>query len=327
MEVANVRVWGANRCTNLSLPARDVGGSKGSAFTDVRSSTIYSKLAAVPFASGATINSKSLVRNSVVVIAPHAEREQWSPAADVEHKRNAYERPWEGIESNGPVWIPLNRLMPTPFLTETPANYSLERGWVWAGDFGPIEAKGTLPTTSLCFRRKYASTAALSWLIVVLGMEAFNVGKFIEMYEVKGGSADEFMRCSRHRHQGQLGCQIWLQRQCLGELTEQLNQARYFDVPHPRARSVRATSPWTPPQLPRGRVLHLHLQSQIHYHRATTKEWAWSLSSQTGVICSITRSIVSSSGVLGIWRGTSTSLIHNVPGIALYFTSSNASSS
>jgi hypothetical protein len=53
-----------------------------------------------------------------------------------------------------------------------------------------------------------------------------------------------FRRCSRHRHQGQLGCQIWLQRQCLGELTEQLNQARYFDVPHPRARSVRATSPW-----------------------------------------------------------------------------------
>ncbi|KAI0276992.1 mitochondrial carrier [Russula aff. rugulosa BPL654] len=42
---------------------------------------------------------------------------------------------------------------------------------------------------------------------------------------------------------------------------------------------------------------------------------------QAGVVRSVTRSIVSSSGVLGLWRGTSASLIRNVPGIALYFTS------
>ncbi|KAH9995100.1 mitochondrial carrier [Russula vinacea] len=42
---------------------------------------------------------------------------------------------------------------------------------------------------------------------------------------------------------------------------------------------------------------------------------------QAGAIRSTARSIVSSSGVLGLWRGTSATLIRNVPGIALYFTS------
>jgi len=41
---------------------------------------------------------------------------------------------------------------------------------------------------------------------------------------------------------------------------------------------------------------------------------------QAGAIRSTTRSIVSSSGVHGLWRGTSATLIRNVPGIALYFT-------
>ncbi|KAH9970446.1 solute carrier family 25 member 38 [Russula compacta] len=39
-----------------------------------------------------------------------------------------------------------------------------------------------------------------------------------------------------------------------------------------------------------------------------------------GAIRSTTQSIVSSSGVLGLWRGTSATLLRNVPGIALYLT-------
>ncbi|KAI9507681.1 solute carrier family 25 member 38 [Russula earlei] len=39
-----------------------------------------------------------------------------------------------------------------------------------------------------------------------------------------------------------------------------------------------------------------------------------------GAIRSAARSIISSSGVLGLWRGTSATLIRNVPGIALYMT-------
>jgi len=39
-----------------------------------------------------------------------------------------------------------------------------------------------------------------------------------------------------------------------------------------------------------------------------------------GAIRSTARSIVSSSGVLGLWRGTSATLIRNIPGIALYMT-------
>jgi len=42
---------------------------------------------------------------------------------------------------------------------------------------------------------------------------------------------------------------------------------------------------------------------------------------QGGAIRSTVRSVVSSYGVLGLWRGTSATLLRNVPGIALYFTS------
>ncbi|KAI0251467.1 mitochondrial carrier [Lactifluus subvellereus] len=41
---------------------------------------------------------------------------------------------------------------------------------------------------------------------------------------------------------------------------------------------------------------------------------------QAGAVRSTARAIVSSSGILGLWRGTSATLIRNVPGIALYMT-------
>ncbi|KAI0295381.1 mitochondrial carrier [Multifurca ochricompacta] len=44
---------------------------------------------------------------------------------------------------------------------------------------------------------------------------------------------------------------------------------------------------------------------------------------QAGTIRSITRAIVSSSGVFGLWRGTSATLIRNVPGISFYMTGLN----
>ncbi|KAH9971675.1 mitochondrial carrier domain-containing protein [Lactifluus volemus] len=40
-----------------------------------------------------------------------------------------------------------------------------------------------------------------------------------------------------------------------------------------------------------------------------------------GIIRSTTREIISSSGVVGLWRGTSATLIRNVPGISLYMSS------
>ncbi|KAI0056798.1 solute carrier family 25 member 38 [Artomyces pyxidatus] len=43
----------------------------------------------------------------------------------------------------------------------------------------------------------------------------------------------------------------------------------------------------------------------------------------TTTILQTTRQIVSSTGVLGLWRGTSASLVRGVPGIALYLTSLN----
>ncbi|KAI0272780.1 mitochondrial carrier [Gloeopeniophorella convolvens] len=46
-------------------------------------------------------------------------------------------------------------------------------------------------------------------------------------------------------------------------------------------------------------------------------------SRNAGVIRSTTREIISSSGVLGLWRGTSATLIRNVPGIAFYMTGLN----
>ncbi|KZT13167.1 mitochondrial carrier [Laetiporus sulphureus 93-53] len=42
-----------------------------------------------------------------------------------------------------------------------------------------------------------------------------------------------------------------------------------------------------------------------------------------GTIVSIARDIVKSEGVLGLWRGTSPTLLRNVPGVALYFTGLN----
>ncbi|EJF63122.1 solute carrier family 25 member 38 [Dichomitus squalens] len=47
------------------------------------------------------------------------------------------------------------------------------------------------------------------------------------------------------------------------------------------------------------------------------------LSPQSTFIFRTARSIVESDGVLGLWRGTTASLLRNVPGVALYFTGLN----
>ena len=47
------------------------------------------------------------------------------------------------------------------------------------------------------------------------------------------------------------------------------------------------------------------------------------LSPQSTLIFRTAREIVQSNGVLGLWRGTTASLLRNVPGVALYFTGLN----
>ncbi|KZT73659.1 mitochondrial carrier [Daedalea quercina L-15889] len=47
------------------------------------------------------------------------------------------------------------------------------------------------------------------------------------------------------------------------------------------------------------------------------------ISSHAGTVVSIARDIVRTDGVLGLWRGTTATLLRNVPGVALYFAGMN----